>query len=996
MSETTNKNLGHVTAYAYAKSKGYTGTEEEFAELMASYASTAETAIAAMEAAEAWATGGSGGTPSETNNAEHYAGVAEEAARNVAIQQYTVGAGRQYTKLSKCLEAIADNTWKKEIHIYGGTYDIFEEIGGSEYVDNIPSGSTWRTANNVIPPNTTIIGHGNVIIKMELPSTTASSKANLFSPINMQGSCTLKNLTIKAKNCRYCIHAEGTALTTFNNSTWRFEDCYIEKQDNEIAYVYTHAIGIGINNGNFLSIENCVISAQGTGSALAMHDNGELFSQSPVVVFSDSHFKAASKAVSLRSTPRENMATVIKTLFANCFLNGAVEKTTATSQQTADDVYAVTYLKTKHTNSISQYIENVIPDVVLEDPAVSISDFETVQTNVGTLQTDVGTLQTSVGTLQTDVGTLQTSVGTLQTDVGTLQTNVAGKVDKVPGKGLSENDFTSADKTALDNIKTTDKTLLQSGKAADAKIVGNATGYFVQALTTGGYITTNGASVDITSATAAAGYEYAVVACNPGDRFTVTGTGGGSPRLWCFIKSDGTPISRADASDAASKLALEAPANAAYLVFNSATSNANAEVAKGWTTQQVAADTSELLATAGITDIAFTTGKCIVTKSVGQTMTLSMTNTTNTACAYKQCYRGQRFRLSGTSSTNSGRAPWCFTDSNLVVLERHADSTATTYTNYEIVAPADGYLVTNMMFGTGYTYSAKTGFKDMAKTVAKNESDISDLTQYTQKPLTLLPSYFLGSMAYKPLGAPDKGFFCLVTDDGREDGTLGVTSYTIPMAIDKGIPVTFALMESSEVFTSDAWTATLVDAIENHGCSAAVHGVPRFTTYTEKGLADYIAGAVTFLTGKGITTIEGAVCPTHVINKRVMAVAGGMLGVVRSGYLGGTAEDKASYNGIDLTNFCDYYTSGAGSNLYGLSSFNIASKSLDYSKAAIDYAKTNNKILIALYHEHSTDIPDAETKTKIEAVIDYAIAEGLTFITLGDIARLPIANPSTY
>ena len=32
------QDLGIATAYGYAKSKGYTGTEAEFAELMASYA----------------------------------------------------------------------------------------------------------------------------------------------------------------------------------------------------------------------------------------------------------------------------------------------------------------------------------------------------------------------------------------------------------------------------------------------------------------------------------------------------------------------------------------------------------------------------------------------------------------------------------------------------------------------------------------------------------------------------------------------------------------------------------------------------------------------------------------------------------------------------------------------------------------------------------------------------------------------------------------------
>ena len=46
-----SKDLGMVTAYAYAVSKGYTGTEDEFAQLMASYADVGQTAVdAALEA----------------------------------------------------------------------------------------------------------------------------------------------------------------------------------------------------------------------------------------------------------------------------------------------------------------------------------------------------------------------------------------------------------------------------------------------------------------------------------------------------------------------------------------------------------------------------------------------------------------------------------------------------------------------------------------------------------------------------------------------------------------------------------------------------------------------------------------------------------------------------------------------------------------------------------------------------------------------------------
>lgn len=60
------QDLGMVTAYAYAVSQGYTGTEEEFAALMASYATVAEEA--AESATEAAASATAAGT-SETNAA---------------------------------------------------------------------------------------------------------------------------------------------------------------------------------------------------------------------------------------------------------------------------------------------------------------------------------------------------------------------------------------------------------------------------------------------------------------------------------------------------------------------------------------------------------------------------------------------------------------------------------------------------------------------------------------------------------------------------------------------------------------------------------------------------------------------------------------------------------------------------------------------------------------------------------------------------------------
>lgn len=74
-----HRNLGHATAYAYAKAHGYTGTEEEFAELMASYAEVAEEAKGYSKDAEAWSDGKRDGVdvdntdPAYHNNAKWHA-----------------------------------------------------------------------------------------------------------------------------------------------------------------------------------------------------------------------------------------------------------------------------------------------------------------------------------------------------------------------------------------------------------------------------------------------------------------------------------------------------------------------------------------------------------------------------------------------------------------------------------------------------------------------------------------------------------------------------------------------------------------------------------------------------------------------------------------------------------------------------------------------------------------------------------------------------------
>ena len=69
-----DKDLGIVSAYGYAKSKGYTGTEQEFAQLMANYATVGQTCTTAAETATTKAGEASASANAAANSAEYCSG----------------------------------------------------------------------------------------------------------------------------------------------------------------------------------------------------------------------------------------------------------------------------------------------------------------------------------------------------------------------------------------------------------------------------------------------------------------------------------------------------------------------------------------------------------------------------------------------------------------------------------------------------------------------------------------------------------------------------------------------------------------------------------------------------------------------------------------------------------------------------------------------------------------------------------------------------------
>lgn len=80
-------------------------------------------------------------------------------------------------------------------------------------------------------------------------------------------------------------------------------------------------------------------------------------------------------------------------------------------------------------------------------------DDTTVKQDITELQTDVGALETTVGNHTKSIETNTTEITTLKGNVQTLQTNLGNKVDKVTGKGLSTEDYTTTEKNKLAGIE---------------------------------------------------------------------------------------------------------------------------------------------------------------------------------------------------------------------------------------------------------------------------------------------------------------------------------------------------------------------------------------------------------------------------------------------------------------------------------------------------------------------------------------------------------------
>lgn len=143
---------------------------------------------------------------------------------------FRVGVSRSGTNVFKTLKAVTEYIWDNEIegstvYVDSGIYDLETEYGRA-YLDTlVDPGSNPRAIGLKCGKNTRYVFESGAKIYFDY-SGSNTYVAQMFSPVNIAGSCTFENMQIEARNCRYCVHEDYyTINTTYYPYTVKYINC---------------------------------------------------------------------------------------------------------------------------------------------------------------------------------------------------------------------------------------------------------------------------------------------------------------------------------------------------------------------------------------------------------------------------------------------------------------------------------------------------------------------------------------------------------------------------------------------------------------------------------------------------------------------------------------------------------------------------------------------------------------------------------------------------
>ena len=260
-------------------------------------------------------------------------------------------------------------------------------------------------------------------------------------------------------------------------------------------------------------------------------------------------------------------------------------------------------------------------------------------------------------------------------------------------------------------------------------------------------------------------------------------------------------------------------------------------------------------------------------------------------------------------------------------------------------------------------------------TIVQSETQFDNL-----KNELLISDQWIKLVSTKYLGSLTKGYIAISCDDGANslaDITVDIfkgykTTYN------KNIPLTMGLMSNSQIFSDDTRKTKVLDLIQNYGASIAIHGSSSYTSYTNKGLFNFLNQQKQYLTDN-LAAPTSIIYPNHDYNEKTSTIAGTYYGVCCTGG-----------NNFPITYDGQSKLAGPRSNMYTLYRFSLFNAQMTNQKIknAIDYAYEHNMIFLPFFHDSGLVNDYERCKALLDYCVQYANEKGLEFINVGDIPNI--------
>lgn len=261
-----------------------------------------------------------------------------------SYKQYVVGANGDFTSFSDMLVALKDDTTPKIVYVQSGTYDIFSEMGGQTYIENLVVADGWKAANNIVPPNTKIIGVGNVILQYNPTDAQIIDNDHgwLMSPLNIVDSCEIENISVQASNCRYAIHIES-ASGGYDQNTAVIKLKNVRAHRAVTTLMGDHqTVGCGIGHNARWEFDNCRFTSNGTSNVFSVHTNSPSVDSGAVILMTDCAINTSADNThthKLLNFISQYLPVAITNIvnITNCYVGGTIgTETSITNRQSYD------------------------------------------------------------------------------------------------------------------------------------------------------------------------------------------------------------------------------------------------------------------------------------------------------------------------------------------------------------------------------------------------------------------------------------------------------------------------------------------------------------------------------------------------------------------------------------------------------------------------------------------------------------------------------------